>query len=243
MAPNINPKNKYHQKSRSPSKYPTNSSSRSKSTIYRLEVVQFSPKSPISIPKELSPNYTSESPELKTLIKRLEEISISAENLVLSETFEGSVTSILQGTGVLTRSKSKKLKIIPFYFPLHSQHRKYPISETQTSTNDILSSSSPQTPPFIPPVTSSQTILNKFIFLLLRLQALIQEVSVLWLFLLHLHLPMELLLPLQILLQDKSILQFTQWKIELGRIPKLFNYQVLFTLYLGIQKYGCLSII
>ena len=76
----------------------------------------------------------------------MEEISISANKLVLSEALEGIVTSIFKGAGVLTCSKSENLGIIPFKFPLHSHHRKSPISETQSSPTEIQSSSTPQNP-------------------------------------------------------------------------------------------------
>ena len=65
---------------------------------------------------------------------------------MLFEASEGSVTLNFQGTGVLTRYQTEKLKITPFEFPLHSLCRKTPTSEAQTSTSEILSSSPPQNP-------------------------------------------------------------------------------------------------
>lgn len=132
-----------HSKSHSPSRSPPTSRSSSKTPISRSEVEKSPPKYPSTFPKAPSSDYNPESPEVQNLIKKLGEISISAEKHVPSEAFEGSITSSLQPTQSLTRSQSENIGVPPFEFPLSSFQNKTKKYESQTSTSEVLSNSPP----------------------------------------------------------------------------------------------------
>lgn len=104
MASNSNPKKKGHSKSHSPSKSPQTSRSPPKSPNFRSGAVQSPPKSPRILPVVIPMDNTPKIPKITTLIKKLDEVSISAENFESSEVSEGSITSIFQGNSVLTQS-------------------------------------------------------------------------------------------------------------------------------------------
>lgn len=69
-------------------------------------------------------DYTPESLEIIALIKKSEDVSISAENLESFEVSEGSISSIFHRTSVLTQSQSAKIGISPFEFPLQYRQMK-----------------------------------------------------------------------------------------------------------------------
>lgn len=106
-------------KSQNPSRTSTSSRSRSKSLNQKSEVVETSPLSPEVLRQVPSSDYTPDSPEVHSLIKKLEQISISTEKIKKPEAFEESVTSLLWDTGVLTRLQSENLGVTPFEFLIH----------------------------------------------------------------------------------------------------------------------------
>lgn len=151
---------KIHPKSRSPFRSPPTYGSPSRTTTLRSEVEQPSPKSPSESQRIPSSEYNLEYPEVQTLIEKLEKISISAEKPAKSQSFEGSVSSVLQPRRIWTHSQSKKIGIPPFEFPIAYFRKKTKKFESQTSASEVLSHSPPQTPSFPPliPTTSIPTI-------------------------------------------------------------------------------------
>ena len=139
-----------HFRSYSPSRSHPTSRSSSKSLTSRSEVEKSPPKSPSTFPKTPSSDYNLESPKVQTLINKLGEIYVSAENPMSSKAFDRSVTSILQPTQIITRFQNKKLGVPPFWFPLPCFWKKTKKSKSQTSTSEILSNFPPQTPSFPP---------------------------------------------------------------------------------------------
>jgi len=103
MECNSNPKTKGQSKSHSPSKSHTTSRSPPKYSTFRSGVVQSPPNSPRIIHEVIPTNSTPESSEITTLIKKLEDVSISGENHESSEVSEESINSIFHGTNVLTQ--------------------------------------------------------------------------------------------------------------------------------------------
>ena len=82
-------------KSQNPSTTSTPSRSRSKSLDEKYEVVETYPLSPEVVIQPPSLDYTPESPEVHSLIQKLEQISISTEKPKRPEASEESITSLL----------------------------------------------------------------------------------------------------------------------------------------------------
>ena len=137
MAYKSKPQTRSPHKSRSPQKHPTTSRSNSKSPTQKSEIVETFPSSPEIFRQSSTSELTPESPEVYSLIKKLEGISISAKNLVNPEASEESVTSLFKETGILTRSKSQKLGIPPFEFPIESYQKKVFISRSKSDTSEV----------------------------------------------------------------------------------------------------------
>ena len=106
--------------------------------------------SPEVVRQPHSPDYTPESPEVRSSIQKLEEISISAEKQERLEVSEESVTSLLQQNGVLNRLQSERLRVTHFKVPTPPRHRKVTSSRFESDTNEITS-------PFYP-FTSTQSM-------------------------------------------------------------------------------------
>ena len=104
---------KKNHKSQNPSTISTPSQTRSESPNRKSEVVETYPSSHEVVRRPPSPEYTLESPEVHSLIQKLEQISISAEKSERPEVSEESVTSLLQQIGVLTRLQSERLGASP----------------------------------------------------------------------------------------------------------------------------------
>ena len=124
MAYKSKPQTRSPHKSRSPQKHPTTSRSNSKSPTQKSEIVETSPSSPQIFCQSSTSEFTPESPKVQSLIQKLEGISISAENPVNPKAFEESVTSLFKETCILTRSKSERLGIPPFEFPIEPHRKK-----------------------------------------------------------------------------------------------------------------------
>ena len=105
-------------KSQNPSTTSTPSKSCSKYLDQKSEVVETSPSSPKVLIQPPSSNYTPEFPEFHSFIQKLEQISISAENLERPEASKVRVTFLLQETGVLTRLQRERLGVTPLKFPI-----------------------------------------------------------------------------------------------------------------------------
>ena len=96
MAHKSKPQNIIPHKSRSPKKHPTPSWSNSKSPTHKSEIVETSPSSPQIFRQSSALEFTLETPEVQSLIQKLEGISISTENPVNLEAYEESVTSLFK---------------------------------------------------------------------------------------------------------------------------------------------------
>ena len=132
-----------HSKSKTPSPSPPTSRSHSKCPNPKQEVVKKPLESTTMISKKSNQSSSIETPEVHSLIHKLQGISISQEE---SELSQATVSSQFPSSQRLTRAQSEKFGILPFEFPLPNRKR---AKKTQSESHYEVLSSSPQTSSFI----------------------------------------------------------------------------------------------
>ena len=129
-----------HSKSNSPSKSSSPSQSHAGSPAHDQEKEE---STTTAHTHHISEHLSLESPEVQSLIHKLQSFSISPQK---SEVSQSSVTSQLNLSHPLTRLQSEKLGIEPTEFPLPKRKKAKKITEVSDS-EDLSSISSISTPP------------------------------------------------------------------------------------------------
>ena len=143
------PKSASHSKSNSPSKFPRYSRSHAGSPAHNQEEEESTTTAQTHHPPE---QLSLESPEVHSLIHKLQSFSISPQK---SEVSQSSATSQFNLSHPLTRLQSEKLGIEPIEFPLPERKKAKKYTEGSdsgelSSTSSISSphlQSQPSTPP------------------------------------------------------------------------------------------------